>query len=179
MAGVTTAYEFCSVVSQAQIEMASSSTPAGPVHVLDAYAMANSVLCSRRPGAGREGAPSPTMITNCGRHLRATIEHSSRPLSIPRAGQHCGQRIRRWSESPMTLSSWTNTSPVSESDRSRPSGARSDTLPGIGLSWAARICGTLLPLHSGGHDASLSAIDISERRSFWISKRPEPVPRAP
>jgi hypothetical protein len=49
-------------------------TPAGPVHVLDAYAMANSVLCSRRPGAGREGAPSPTMITNCGRHLRATIE---------------------------------------------------------------------------------------------------------
>lgn len=53
MAGVTTAYEFCSVVSQAQIEMASSSTPAGPVHVLDAYAMANSVLCSRRPGAGR------------------------------------------------------------------------------------------------------------------------------
>lgn len=50
------------------------ATPGGPVHVLDAYAMTNSVLCSRRPGAGREGAPTRTMITNCGRHLRTTIE---------------------------------------------------------------------------------------------------------
>lgn len=49
-------------------------TPAGTVHVLDAFAMANSVLCSRRPGQGREGAPSKTMIANCSAYLRATIE---------------------------------------------------------------------------------------------------------
>jgi hypothetical protein len=49
-------------------------TPAGDVHVLDAYAMANSVMCSRRPGEGREGAPSRRMIENCSRHLRTTVE---------------------------------------------------------------------------------------------------------
>lgn len=49
-------------------------TPAGDVHVLDAYAMANSVLCSRRPGEGREGAPSRRMIENCSRYLRTTVE---------------------------------------------------------------------------------------------------------
>jgi hypothetical protein len=50
------------------------STPTGPVHVLDAYAMANSVLCSRRPGRGRTGSPSAKMLRNCRDHLRATIE---------------------------------------------------------------------------------------------------------
>lgn len=49
-------------------------TPASDVHVLDAFAMANSVLCSRRPGEGREGAPSRRMIENCSRHLRTTVE---------------------------------------------------------------------------------------------------------
>lgn len=49
-------------------------TPLGDVHVLDAYAMANSVLCSRRPGSGREGAPTATMIRNCSDNLRSTID---------------------------------------------------------------------------------------------------------
>lgn len=49
-------------------------TPAGDVHVLDAYAMANSVLCSRRPGEGREGAPTRRMIESCSRYLRTTVE---------------------------------------------------------------------------------------------------------
>lgn len=49
-------------------------TAAGDIHVLDAYAMVNSVLCSRRPGEGREGAPSRRMIENCSRHLRTTVE---------------------------------------------------------------------------------------------------------
>lgn len=49
-------------------------TELGPVHVLNAYAMANSVLCSNRPGEGREGSPTVTMLRNCAEHLRGTIE---------------------------------------------------------------------------------------------------------
>lgn len=49
------------------------STPTGPVHVLDAYAMANSVLCSNRPGGGREGSPTATMLRNCSEHLSETV----------------------------------------------------------------------------------------------------------
>jgi uracil-DNA glycosylase len=64
-------------------------TPKGHVHVLDAYAMANSVLCSRRPGPGREGQPSSTMIKNCGRYLRTTIEVLS-PTVIHSQGRAAG-----------------------------------------------------------------------------------------
>lgn len=75
MAGVTTALRVLyGGVPGADPAGELLETPAGAVHVLDAYAMANSVLCSRRPGVGREGAPSSTMMTNCSRHLRATIE---------------------------------------------------------------------------------------------------------
>ncbi len=44
-------------------------------HVLDAYAMANSTLCSNLPtsGASRRGAPTRTMLRECGVHLRDTI----------------------------------------------------------------------------------------------------------
>lgn len=49
------------------------TTPGGPVHVLDAYAMANSVLCSNRPGGGREGSPTTTMLRNCSGHLTETV----------------------------------------------------------------------------------------------------------
>lgn len=49
-------------------------TQGGSVHVLDAYAMANSVLCSRRPGAGRAGAPTKVMLANCSEHLLTTIK---------------------------------------------------------------------------------------------------------
>lgn len=61
-------------------------SPQGEVHVLRAYAMANSVLCSNRPGEGREGGPSRTMIENCSRHLRATIE-ALRPTIIHSQGR--------------------------------------------------------------------------------------------
>lgn len=46
----------------------------GSVHLLDAYAMANSRLCSafRRPSPSSKG--TPRMSTNCLRHLRATVE---------------------------------------------------------------------------------------------------------
>lgn len=75
MAGVTTALRIL-FGGEPGAERAGEmlTTPEGEVHVLDAYAMANSVLCSRRPGAGREGSPSRQMIENCGRHLRATVE---------------------------------------------------------------------------------------------------------
>jgi len=45
-------------------------------HVLDAYAMANSTLCSNLPTAGvsRRGQPTPTMLQQCGEHLRRTVE---------------------------------------------------------------------------------------------------------
>ncbi len=92
MAGVTTALRLLfggEPGADPQGEML--STPAGMVHVLDAYAMANSVLCSRRPGAGREGTPSPTMIRNCSRHLRATIE-ALQPTVIQSQG-----RGQKWS----------------------------------------------------------------------------------
>lgn len=49
------------------------STLNGPVHVLDAYAMANSVLCSNRPGGGREGSPTTTMLRNCSGYLMETV----------------------------------------------------------------------------------------------------------
>lgn len=44
-------------------------------HVLDAYAMANSTLCSNLPtaGASRRGAPSKVMTQLCARHLRETV----------------------------------------------------------------------------------------------------------
>lgn len=51
------------------------ATPHGQVHVLDAYAMANSVLCSTsRPGPGRAGSPTSVMLLNCRDYLRATVE---------------------------------------------------------------------------------------------------------
>jgi len=65
------------------------ATPDGPVHVLDAYAMANSVLCSRRPGPGREGAPTSTMISNCSPYLRATIK-ALQPTVIHSQGRAAG-----------------------------------------------------------------------------------------
>lgn len=49
-------------------------TSAGAVHLLDAYAMANSVLCSRLSGQGRQGDPSRRMIENCSSYLATTIE---------------------------------------------------------------------------------------------------------
>lgn len=64
-------------------------TPAGDVHVLDAYAMANSVLCSRRPGEGRQGAPSRQMLENCSRHLRTTVE-VLQPTIIHSQGRSAG-----------------------------------------------------------------------------------------
>lgn len=44
-------------------------------HVLEAYAMANSVLCSNLPtgGRSRRGSPTRAMLTNCREHLRQTI----------------------------------------------------------------------------------------------------------
>ena len=44
-------------------------------HVLEAYAMANSVLCSNLPtgGRSRRGSPTDDMLTNCREHLRQTI----------------------------------------------------------------------------------------------------------
>lgn len=44
-------------------------------HVLEAYAMANSVLCSNLPtgGKSRRGEPTRTMWKNCREHLRQTI----------------------------------------------------------------------------------------------------------
>lgn len=45
-------------------------------HVLEAYAMANSTLCSNLPtgGASRRGGPTATMLLQCGEHLRRTVE---------------------------------------------------------------------------------------------------------
>jgi len=44
-------------------------------HVLAAYAMPNSVLCSALPtgGKSRRGKPTTTMLSECSRHLEATI----------------------------------------------------------------------------------------------------------
>lgn len=45
-------------------------------HLLEAYAMANSTLCSNLPtgGASRRGGPTATMLLRCGEHLRRTVE---------------------------------------------------------------------------------------------------------
>lgn len=45
-------------------------------HVLRAYAMVNSVLCSSLPtdGKSRRGKPTDRMLANCSTHLRRTIE---------------------------------------------------------------------------------------------------------
>ena len=43
-------------------------------HVFDAFAMANSVLCSKlKSDGGRSGSPTDKMLTNCREHLRQTI----------------------------------------------------------------------------------------------------------
>jgi hypothetical protein len=44
-------------------------------HVLRAYAMPNSVLCSALPtgGKSRRGSPTSTMLENCAPHLKATL----------------------------------------------------------------------------------------------------------
>jgi hypothetical protein len=45
-------------------------------HVLEAYAMANSVLCSALPtgGRSRRGKPTAVMLRNCATHLEATFD---------------------------------------------------------------------------------------------------------
>jgi len=45
-------------------------------HVLRAYAMVNSVLCSSLPtgGTSRRGKPTDQMLRNCSTHLRSTLE---------------------------------------------------------------------------------------------------------
>lgn len=45
-------------------------------HVLEAYAMANSTLCSYLPtgGKSRRGEPTRTMLDRCGTHFRRTVE---------------------------------------------------------------------------------------------------------
>ncbi len=56
-------------------------------HVLDAFAMANSTLCSALPtdGASRRGKPTAVMLDNCATHLAATIE-TLRPTIIHTQG---------------------------------------------------------------------------------------------
>ena len=46
----------------------------GDLHVLDAFAMANSTLCSKTDGESRQGEPTDCMRGNCSTHLRRTIE---------------------------------------------------------------------------------------------------------
>jgi len=49
-------------------------TPAGPVHVLEAYAMANLLLCSAVELATVNSRSTPVMRSNCARHLGATVD---------------------------------------------------------------------------------------------------------
>lgn len=49
-------------------------TPTDPVHVLDAYAMANITLCSRVRTGTTESAANATIRRNCMRHLSAQID---------------------------------------------------------------------------------------------------------
>ena len=95
MAGVTTALRLL-YGGQPGVDRdgESLSTPDGPVHVLDAYAMANSVLCSRRPGPGREGAPTAEMLRNCSQHLRTTIQ-TLQPTIIQSQGRSKGWSTHR------------------------------------------------------------------------------------
>jgi len=95
MAGVTTALRVLfGGVEGDDREGEWLDTPGGRVHVLDAYAMANSVLCSRRPGEGREGAPTATMIRSCSEHLRTTIE-TLNPTIIQSQGRSKGWSTHR------------------------------------------------------------------------------------
>jgi hypothetical protein len=57
-------------------------------HVLDAYAMANSTLCSNLPtgGVSRRGEPTSVMLRRCSEHLRRTIE-ILRPTVIQTQGR--------------------------------------------------------------------------------------------
>lgn len=49
-------------------------TGAGPVHVLDAYAMCNLLLCSAVRLDTTTSRSTPVMRSNCSRHLRAAVE---------------------------------------------------------------------------------------------------------
>lgn len=56
-------------VAQERIELCRE-----PVHLLDAYAMANSRLCSAFKPGSTKSRGTPAMSANCLRHLRATLE---------------------------------------------------------------------------------------------------------
>lgn len=49
-------------------------TPDGPIHLLDAYAMANLLLCSAVQLGTVNSRSTPVMRRNCSRHLAATID---------------------------------------------------------------------------------------------------------
>jgi hypothetical protein len=68
----------------------------GGMHVLDAYAMANSTLCSALPtgGKSRRGAPTTTMLRNCSTHLASTVE-SLEPTIIHTQGKQTIEALER------------------------------------------------------------------------------------
>jgi hypothetical protein len=68
MRGVTFALQYLFGLELAQERFGDGT------HVLEAYAMANASLCSHYRPESRRGEPTPTMLDNCARHLRRTIE---------------------------------------------------------------------------------------------------------
>ena len=65
-------------------------------HVLHAYAMANSVLCSALPteGRSRRGKPTDVMLRNCAHHLTRTLE-ALQPVIVHTQGMDTRDVIER------------------------------------------------------------------------------------
>lgn len=86
-------------------------------HVLDTYAMANSVLCSALPtgGSSRRGKPTTTMLDNCGRHLAITIEALA-PSIIVSQGSDTAQVIQGLATEVETISATMSRITIGDTD---------------------------------------------------------------
>jgi hypothetical protein len=69
------------------------TTPKGRIHMLEAYAMANLLLCSAVKGGGKKGRATSTMRRNCLRHLDATIS-ILQPTLVISQGKTVGPPVR-------------------------------------------------------------------------------------
>lgn len=110
-------------------------------HVLRAYAMANSVLCSALPtdGRSRRGKPTDRMLKNCSSHLARTIQLLE-PVIIHTQGTDTKSAVERVTELVTRHSSEVST--VLVADRPVVLCATSHPAAGPPLSWSSTKPGT-------------------------------------
>jgi hypothetical protein len=70
-----------------------------PFHIFDGFALVNRLLCFAGPPNSRQGRATPTMVSNCGRHLTATLSILKPTILIPQ-----GKGVTTWTNTILTPS---------------------------------------------------------------------------